>query len=263
VRTFLARLAQSGLTRLDLVAMTDALLDDFIRAGRHMQLSDAVVAVLRPSVRALKQPIIERVGERTGRFFPRYFDRKIGQGIVDAAENWLDAIGTPGDEERASLDSWLRRTIAEFRASSDYPKLVAEAQTAIASNPAVLEALSSIWDEIKREWLADTEKASPKTAIITREIVRTFGRLMQQSPVIQDYLNAAIQRMVVDYIAPWRIQIGNYIAEVIASWDGPKVAETIELQVGADLQYIRINGTLVGAIIGAVLFLIGNALGPY
>jgi uncharacterized membrane-anchored protein YjiN (DUF445 family) len=84
---------------------------------------------------------------------------------------------------------------------------------------------------------------------------------MQQSPVIQDYLNAAIERVVVEYVAPWRIQIGNYIADVIASWDGPKIAETIELHVGADLQYIRINGTLVGAVIGAVLFLIGAALG--
>ena len=90
---------------------------------------------------------------------------------------------------------------------------------------------------------------------------RTFGRLLQQSPVIQDYLNAAIERVVVAYIAPWRIQIGNYIADVIASWDGPKIAETIELHVGADLQYIRINGTLVGALIGAALFLIGAALG--
>ena len=83
---------------------------------------------------------------------------------------------------------------------------------------------------------------------------------MQQSPVIQDYLNAAIERAVVDYIAPWRIQIGNYIADVIASWDAPKVVEAIELHVGADLQYIRINGTLVGAIIGALLFLISTAL---
>jgi uncharacterized membrane-anchored protein YjiN (DUF445 family) len=261
VRTFLARLAQSGLTRLDLVPMADAVLDDFIRAGRHLQLLDAVVAVLRPSVHALKAPIIERVGERTGRFFPRYFDRKIGQGIVDGAESWLEAIGTPGTEERARLDLWLRKTISEFRDSPDYPKLLEEAQAAIASNPAVLEALSSIWDEVKREWLADTEKPSPKTAIIAREITRTLGRLMQQSAVIQDYLNAGLERVVVHYIAPWRIQIGNYIADVIAGWDGPKVAETIELHVGADLQYIRINGTLVGAIIGALLFLIGAALG--
>jgi uncharacterized membrane-anchored protein YjiN (DUF445 family) len=260
VRNFLARLAQSGLTRLDLAPMTDALLDDFIAAGRHLQLLDALAAVLRPALRALKEPIIERVGERTGRFFPRYFDRKIAQGIVNGAEAWLDAIATPGHEERARVDSWLRQAVAEFRGSPDYPKLLAEAQAAVASNPAVLDALSSVWDEIKREWLADTAKASPKTAIVAREIVRTFGRLMQQSPVIQDYLNAAIERVIVAYIAPWRIQIGDYIADVIASWDGPRVAETIELHVGADLQYIRINGTLVGAIIGAALFLIGAAL---
>src|SRR5262249_45406894 len=153
VRTFLARLAESGLKRIDLVAMADALLDDFMRAGRHMQVADALIAVIRPSVRTLKEPIIERVGERTGRFFPRHFNRKIGQGIVNGAESWLDAIATPGHEERSRLDLWLRQAIAEFRSSPDYPKLLAEAQTAIASNPAVLDALSSMWDEIKREWL--------------------------------------------------------------------------------------------------------------
>jgi uncharacterized membrane-anchored protein YjiN (DUF445 family) len=263
VRTFLARLAQSGLTRLDLVPMADALLDDFVRAGRHLQLLDALASVLRPSMRALKEPIIERVGERTGRFFPRYFDRKIGQGIVDGAESWLEAICTPGNEERSRLDSWLKQTIAEFRNSPDYPKLLEEAQSAIASNPAVLEALSSIWDEIKREWLADTGKPSPKTAIIAREIVRTFGRLMQQSPVIQDYLNAAIEQLVVHYVTPWRIQIGNYIADVIKGWDGPKVAETIELQVGADLQYIRINGTLVGGLVGLLIYAVSQWIAQF
>jgi uncharacterized membrane-anchored protein YjiN (DUF445 family) len=261
VRAFLARLAQSGLTRIDLISMADAVLDEFVRAGRHMQLVDALCAVVRPSLRSLKKPIVERVSERTGRYFPRYFDRKIGQGIVDGVENWLDAMATPGHEERTRLDLWLRQAIAEFRGSPDYARLLVEAQTALASNPAVLDALGGVWDEVKREWLADTVKASPKTAVVLREITRTFGRLMQQSPVIQDYLNAAIERVVVEYVAPWRIQIGNYIADVIASWDGPKIAETIELHVGADLQYIRINGTLVGAVIGAVLFLIGAALG--
>ncbi len=261
VRAFVARLAHSGLMRLDFVPITDALLDEFVRAGRHMQLLDATTAALRPSMLVLKGAIVQRVSERTGKFFPRFFDRKIAQGIVDGAEGWLDAIGTPGNEERTRLDTWLRQSLAEFRASPDYSNILTETQTALASNPAVLDALGSIWDEVKRGWLADTASPSPKTAIVVGEIVRTFGRLMQQSPVVQNYLNAAIERVVVDYITPWRDQIGHYIADVIASWDGPKVAATIELQVGADLQYIRINGTLVGAIIGAVLFLISAALG--
>jgi uncharacterized membrane-anchored protein YjiN (DUF445 family) len=87
-----------------------------------------------------------------------------------------------------------------------------------------------------------------------------MGRLLQQMPAMQDYVDAAIERVVVDYIAPWRRQISNFIAEVVKSWDGPTVAQIVELEVGRDLQYIRINGTLVGALIGTLLFHIGMAI---
>ena len=263
IRKFVRNLASQGISRVEIVPIVNAVLDDFVGTGKHMDIVDAVVAVARPSLHALKEPIVERVGERTGRFFPRYFDRKIGQGIVDGTEGWLDSVGTPGSDERARLDAWIRKTIVEFRESADYPKLLAEAQTAVATNPALLNALSTIWDEIKRELLADAASASPKTATVTAQIVGALGRLLQQMPVMQDYLNAAIERVLIDYIAPWRIQIGNTIAEIIESWDGPKVAEIIELHVGSDLQYIRINGTLVGAAIGAALFLISTGIGAF
>ena len=260
IHAFVRNLASQGLSRVEIVPIVNGVLDDFVGTGRHMDIVDALVAVVRPSLHALKEPIAERVGERTGRFFPSYFDRKIGQGIVNGVEAWLDSITARGSDERARLDAWLRETIVAFRASADYPKLLMEAQAAIANNHALLHALGAIWDEVKRELLADAAAASPKTAIITAKIVRTVGHLLQQMPVMQDYLNAAIERVLVDYIAPWRIQIGNYIAEIIESWDGRKAAAIIEAHVGSDLQYIRINGTLVGAAIGAALFLISAAI---
>jgi uncharacterized membrane-anchored protein YjiN (DUF445 family) len=97
-------------------------------------------------------------------------------------------------------------------------------------------------------------------AVVSVEIVRTIGRLLDESPTMQEYVNSVIERILVDYITPWRVEIGNYIAEVVANWDGRKVANTIELQIGKELQYIRINGTLVGALIGGALFLLGTAL---
>ena len=261
VRVFIGRLAQAGLGRVDIVPIVDAILDEGVAAGRHMQIAGLLIAAAGPSLQALKGPIAERVGERTGRFFPRYFDLKIGQGIVNGAAAWLDAIGTPGSEERLRFEAWMRTAIANFRASPDYAKMLREAQSAVAANTAVRDALSAIWDEIKRELLLDAQSPSPKLAVVAGEVTRTLGRLLRQMPAMQDYMNAAIERVLVDYIAPWRIQIGNYIAEIIAGWDGPKVAAVIEQQVCADLQFIRINGTLVGAAIGALLFLIGAALG--
>ena len=260
IRTFTRTLAREGISRIQIVPTVDALLESFVAAGKHMEIVDVLIAVIAPSLQALKEPIVERVGERTGRFFPSYFDRKIGKGIVDGTEKWLDSVRTPASEERLRVDIWLRTTVREFRASPDYPKLLEQAQMEIASNPAVLHALGMVWDRMKSDLLADAEAASPRISIVSADIVRTIGRLLRQMPVMQDYLNTAIERMLVDYIAPWRVQIGNYIAETIGSWDGHKVAETVELQVGSDLQYIRINGTLVGALIGAALFLIGAGL---
>ena len=260
IHSFVRKLAQQGIRRVEIVPIVDALLDDLLATGRHMDIADALLGIAEPSLHALKAPIIERVGERTGRFFPSYFDRKIGQGIVNGIEAWLHAARTPASAEHARLDVWIRATVEELRASPEYPDLLAEAQRAIATNPALLQAFATIWDELKRELLADAASPSPGTAIVAARIVRTLGRLLQQMPVMQDYLNAAIENVLVDYIAPWRIQIGTYIAETIQGWDGLKVADVIESHVGSDLQYVRINGTLVGAAIGAALFLIGAGI---
>ena len=260
VRRFIGNLAGEAIHRVDFIAIFDGALASLIASGKHMEFADAIADVVGPAVQALKQPIVEKVGERTGRFFPSYFDRKIGQGIVAGFESWLIAIRRPESDERRKLDGWIITRVAEFRASPDYRKLLEEAQAAILASPAVIHGLEAIWDAIKREILEDAASDAPQLGAATAQIVRTIGRLLQQMPAMQDYVNAAIELVVVDYIAPWRRDISNFIAEVVESWDGPKVAEIIELEVGRDLQYIRINGTLVGALIGMLLFLIGAGI---
>jgi len=252
--------AQGGLRRLNLVPTIDAVIETLVRTGKHMEIADALVEIVKPSLDGLQEPIIARVGERTGRFFPAYFDRKIGEGVVAGVQKWLDAVSTPGSDERQRIEAWMATEIAAFRASPDYAALIRQAQEALVNHPALAHSLGAIWDEIKRELAEDAQSPAPRLRAVSAEIVRSLGRLLQETPAVQHYLNAAIERLLVDYIAPWRAEIGTYIAEVVASWDGRQVADLIELQVGRDLQYIRINGTLVGALIGSGLFLLGSAL---
>jgi uncharacterized membrane-anchored protein YjiN (DUF445 family) len=68
-------------------------------------------------------------------------------------------------------------------------------------------------------------------------------------------LNAGIERVIIDYIVPWRRQISRYVEDVVRQWNPDQVTRLIELQVGHDLQYIRLNGTVIGALIGVGLFL--------
>ena len=260
IRTFVRDVAQDGLKRLDLAATMDAIVEALVRDGKHMELADALIDIIQPSLEALGSVIADKVGERTGRFFPSYFDRKIGDGIVNGVEKWLQTVRMPESAERLRLDAWVRARLAELRASPDYASLIERAQAAIVTHPALLHALATIWDEIKRELAEDARSAKPRAGKIAGEIVRTVGRLVRETPELQRILNAAIEGVVVGYITPWRTQIADYIASVVKAWDGRKVAEVIELQVGRDLQYVRINGTLVGALIGSALFLMRAGL---
>src|SRR5207237_4443360 len=105
---------------------------------------------------------------------------------------------------------------------------------------------------------ADLARDPPQIAIVTADIVRTAGRLLKENQLLQEYTNAALERLVVDYIAPWREQISDFIADVVAGWDAQTVSDVIELEVGRDLQFVRINGTVIGALIGMLLFLISS-----
>ena len=263
VQIFMGKLAQAGFHRTDFVRTLDGILETYVETGRHMDVVDALAGALEPSLKALKEPIVEMVSESTGRFFPSYFDRKLGKGMVEGVHKWLDTIRIQGSMERVQLDHWIRARFSEFRASPDYENLLRDAQSALISSPALVHSLGTMWAEIKRELLEDNASATPKTGVVASELVRSAGRLLRDSTTMQNYLNQAIEGIVVDYIAPWRAQIGDYISDVVRSWDGPKIAEAIELQVGSDLQYIRINGTVVGALIGAALFLIATGISHF
>ena len=260
VRRFVANVAGEAFRRFDVVPVFDAVLGSLIASGKHMEFVDALIEILEPSLHAIREPVIEKVAERTGRFFPSYFDRKIAQAILNGVRAWLLSVRTQGSDERLKLDAWIGQAIGDFRASPDYAKMLAAAQAAIAANPALLHGLETIWDEVKRELIADAQSPRPEIGVVTAHMVRTVGRLLAEMPTMQDYVNGALERIIVDYIAPWRNELSDFIADVVKSWDGPQVAEIIELEVGSDLQYIRINGTLVGAAIGMLLFLIGAAV---
>ena len=260
LRRFFAKVAQEGLQRIDLRPTLNTIVDALLRQGRHMTVADAVIELLDPIIAGLREPLIARIGARTGRLFPRYFDRKIGAELVQGFSNWLQDAKQPGSDERKHLEAWLLTWIAEMRAAPDYAALIGRAQAALVNHPALAQSLGAIWDELKAELLTDAARPTPKLASLAEQLVRTVGRLLADSPAVQQHFNAALETALIGAITPWRASIGGYIADIVASWDGHKVAEVIELQVGRDLQYIRVNGTIVGALIGSALFLIGSAL---
>ena len=85
---------------------------------------------------------------------------------------------------------------------------------------------------------------------------------MREDVFIRTWIDAVIERIVTQLIQ-WRGEIGSVIAEVVRSWNARTVSDRLELVLGSDLQYIRINGTIVGALVGCAIYLLSIDVGSY
>jgi len=215
-----------------------------VRAGTHLEAIDAVLPFLKDLNADLHGVITQEVGKRTGRFVPAFVDQRLARAGTTVLDGLIEALGTHGSPERRALDAWLRARVAEIPED-------------------IQDAASVVWSQLKAQAHAqeNDQETSPQTRDALARVVQRAGFALGESEQMRRWINAGIERIVVDYIVPWRAQIGNYMEDVVRGWDAREVARIVELQVGRDLQFIRINGTLIGALIGVALFLAGGLLG--
>ena len=80
------------------------------------------------------------------------------------------------------------------------------------------------------------------------------GRWIRENPELRANINNWIRYLVRRTISPRRVEIGAFVTHVVEAWDSTTLVNRLELQVGKDLQYIRINGTLMGGLVGLLIF---------
>jgi uncharacterized membrane-anchored protein YjiN (DUF445 family) len=113
----------------------------------------------------------------------------------------------------------------------------------------------SVWSDSKSAIVRYAER--PETlsegSAAERGIV-AFGQHVQNDPALMEKLNEAIIDVTISVIARYQDEVGDFIAATVASWDPEHTSKRVELAIGRDLQFIRINGTLVGGLAGLLLY---------
>ncbi|HWG80106.1 MAG TPA: DUF445 family protein, partial [Stellaceae bacterium] len=144
---------------------------------------------------------------------------------------------------------------ANLLASPEHRRRFNAAKDRLLEHPDVQAWLASIWDELRRIFLDDLAAPTSRTREAIYAGLLSLGRALIGDADMQARLDGAIEHVALA-VVPWRGQIGALIAEVVRGWDARTVAQRLELAIGSDLQYIRMNGTLVGACVGCLLYLI-------
>lgn len=233
-----------------------------IARGHHQDLFDRFLDSAAGFLLRNEETIRERVTDRSWKWLPRWVDRKLADKVMDGSLDTLAELRAPNHPWRGEFQAAALR-LCERLAHDPELRAKGEAIKAeVLRHPLVQATLDSAWDEARarlRAELADGDGNALVPAI--ERMIATLAARLEADEHLRTLLNRWLRRAVERMVVPQREEIGNFIAGVVERWDTATLVDKMELQVGRDLQYIRINGTIVGGLVGLAIHAISRLLG--
>ena len=251
----------SRLRRTQAAPLLSKLLTVLTADGRHQDLLDAALRGLANAIDTNEEVIRDRVGQETPKWFPEWADEKIHEKIVGAMQRTIDQVAhDPNHPLRERFDEAVEKFIEDLRHSPTAIARVEAIKEDILTHKAVGTFAGSIWTEAKEAMLkraANVETDGKGGGAIERA-VEAVGKTILNDPAVMAKVDEWILDSVLYAVEEYRGEVAALIEHTVNAWDPQATSEKIELQVGRDLQFIRINGTLVGGLVGLLLYIISK-----
>jgi uncharacterized membrane-anchored protein YjiN (DUF445 family) len=255
VRSFVLRSFGEQLREIDLAQLIGRIITILTSSGQYDVLFDHLLDAGKRLVDDNAPRLYQLVEEKSRWWIPKAIDRRIAQAILESVEELLSELREEGGSARAQFRAGVRQLAEKLVTSPEQRLRFNAAKDRLLEDEDVQRWLADVWDKLREIVVDDLSSPQSRTREAILAAVLSLGRTLEADRHMQARLDEAIEEAAVA-VVPWRGQIGSLIAEVVRSWDARTVAERLELAMGSDLQYIRMNGTLVGACVGCALFLL-------
>ena len=222
---------------------------------RHQQLLDRVISGLARLIEENESLIRARIHEESPWWVPGFVDDKVHARVVAGIERTLlEVSADPSHPLRRQFDELLTDWIVQLQESPAARARADAVKQQIFDHPTSRQLSASLWGEVKRmlDRKAEPVGDDPPGALERGLIALADGALEDEALLakLDGWIVAAVLRVVEQH----RHEVGSLIAGTVSSWDPQETSRRLELVVGRDLQFVRINGTLVGGLVGLVLY---------
>ncbi len=253
-RRFMRRALSGALENVRCAPLLAQVLEILVAGRQHHVLLERLLGLVAQALPQHRPYIRQKVHENSPRWIPRAIDEKFYQRLLQGIESILSDIQGEGSEWRLRFDAATHELIDQLATSSEYEQKLQQFLANSIGHPSFLAYAGDVWSELRERLLQDATSPAPQVAQHVDQALRAFALALQQDPVVRDRLNGWLRTVVTDAIVERRDVIAAVVSRVIRSWDAETVSRKFELQVGRDLQFIRINGTLVGGTVGLLLY---------
>lgn len=259
VKGFLREAALRSLRSIEVAPLLARVLSALVAHRHHQALFDHAIDSAGRFLIANDDLIRRKVADKSAKWVPRWVDDKMAAKILAGIEETLIEMRDPDHPWRDEFNASVERFIGEVAGSPEWREKGRAIRDEILANGVLLGYLDSLWSETRGRLMADVGREDGMLRQGLEQALVSLGTRLAEDADMRAVLNHWVLRAAMRTVVPNRGQIGGFIAGVVARWDAKTVAEKLELQVGKDLQYIRINGTLVGGLAGVAIHALGLA----
>jgi uncharacterized membrane-anchored protein YjiN (DUF445 family) len=192
-------------------------------------------------------------------WIPKAIDRRVASAIMDGVTEVLTGLKDPESGARAKFRAALVAIVTDLLNSPEQRQQVNNAARRLLAHPDTRAWLTSIWNQLCDAAVHDLAQPESRLSVALEKPISLVAQTLATDEIMQQHIDDAVERLAHSLVS-WRSEIGSFIAEVVRNWDTRTLVERLELVVGSDLQYIRMNGTIVGACAGCVIFIATRAL---
>lgn len=255
VAEFLRRQTSTTFITAQFAPAAGNLIEALAAQGRHQALLDAALDEGWKWLSENHETIRARVRDRTGWVWRLLtVDSQASDAMIGALEDLIsEAARDPDHQLRVRVNEMVARFARDLK---DDPVLHAKVETwlrDVLAHPAVSDALDAAWAQIKASLRADCESPASHLRAWVSGGLQRVGEGLIEDGTVRDALNERLRALVVDLAARHGPDVSKLVSDTIRSWDSATVVRKLEQNVGRDLQYIRLNGTIIGGLVGLLL----------
>lgn len=230
-----------------------------LQDGHHHSVVDLLVDRSTQWIGANHSMIAGLVSDRSPSWVPQFVDGLVGDKIYNELYKFARAVqNDPKHELRLKLDDYLLTVADELQHDPAMIERAESIKAQVLGDPEVRDLATRTWEGIKNAVLTAVDDPDSELRVRFTAAVRDFGVRLSTEEELAGKVNTWIIDAASYLVATYKHQITSIITETIERWDAEETSQKIELQVGKDLQFIRINGTVVGALAGLTIFTVAT-----
>lgn len=269
IQTFMRRAVHRAIDKVDLSQTSALLLESLTKNNRHQALLDAAIEQLlkllhKPSTREFIAMQLVRWLKREhpikAKMLPtEWLGEHSAELVANAVDSLLDDVAlNQGHELRLGFNRAVDKLIVKLQNDPEMAERAEEIKGWLKEDASFNRYIGELWNDM-RNWLkADLSSDDSRVQEKVRGAALWLGETLAADPALRDSMNQHLEQAARSVAPEFAGFLTRHISDTVKSWDARDMSQQIELNIGKDLQFIRINGTLVGGTIGLILYLLSQ-----